>query len=180
MKEKNWLELIEEKREEIMAKGVEAYESAWESQHMQFNVELYNDGVIEVWSDIAGGNSFKASNRNDTSMCLFTICHEHNEVEITEEQFKTALKEKGYKNLVIEIEDIASEEMSSFESMAMDKDYTHSEIVIPIHEELKEEYIEWDIEENARELLSVKLAQIEKELERDIEPPKKQYRKGAR
>ncbi|MFV0364130.1 MAG: hypothetical protein ACK5LL_13755 [Suipraeoptans sp.] len=119
MKAKNWLELIQENRKEITAKGLEAYKSAWENQHLQFNIELYADGSLEVWHESEGENNFKENNKNDSSIVLFSVCHS---------------------GLIIPT-------------------YGLSGIIQPIHEVLDK---------------------MENTLERDIEPPTKQKRKGAR
>lgn len=58
---KNWLELIEKKYDEIINVGEKAYKDALENQHLRFIVEMDENGNVYSWYDVAGGNSFHAS-----------------------------------------------------------------------------------------------------------------------
>lgn len=71
---KNWLELIEKKYDEIINVGEKAYKDALENQHLRFIVEMDENGNVYSWYDVAGGNSFHASTYNGESIELFEFC----------------------------------------------------------------------------------------------------------
>lgn len=73
---KNWLELIEKKYDEIINVGEKAYKDALENQHLRFIVEMDENGNVYSWYDVAGGNSFHASTYNGESIeLLSSVCN---------------------------------------------------------------------------------------------------------
>lgn len=57
----NWLELIEEKEDQILAEGEKAYKEAINNPHLRYIVEIDENGDVYSWYDVAGGNSFHVS-----------------------------------------------------------------------------------------------------------------------
>ena len=74
MTNKEWLELIEQNEERIINKGIEAYKSALENPNLRYIVEMDENGIITMWYDVAGGNSFHMSTYNGKSLELIRFC----------------------------------------------------------------------------------------------------------
>lgn len=74
MTNREWLELIEQNKERIIHKGIEAYKSALENKNLRYIVEISEDGIITMWYDVAGGNSFHMSTYNGKSIELLHFC----------------------------------------------------------------------------------------------------------
>lgn len=49
MTNREWLELIEQNKERIIHKGIEAYKSALENKNLRYIVEISEDGIITMW-----------------------------------------------------------------------------------------------------------------------------------
>lgn len=74
MSNREWLELIEQNKERIINKGIEAYKEALENPNLRYIVEISEDGIITMWYDVAGGNSFHMSTYNGKSLELIHFC----------------------------------------------------------------------------------------------------------
>lgn len=49
----NWLELIEEKEDQILAEGEKAYKEAINNPHLRYIVEIDENGDVYSWYDVA-------------------------------------------------------------------------------------------------------------------------------
>jgi len=76
------LSLVEEKEEELIDALMRAFCESIDHTHLKFNVELYDDGDIRVWEDLAGGNSITNSSFNGTSVCVASFCNQYLEAEV--------------------------------------------------------------------------------------------------
>ena len=73
MKKEKVLELLVKHEDEIRSCLEEAYKDAITNQHLQFHVELYEDGEVENWYSTSGSNDMKTSTFNGNSVCLHTF-----------------------------------------------------------------------------------------------------------
>ena len=69
------LNLIEEKREEILVALENAFCESIDNRHLEFLVQLYADGDIEVWYSNSGSNSYKGSSLTGESICIGSFCN---------------------------------------------------------------------------------------------------------
>ena len=81
MKKNELLEMIESKREELIEVLENAFCESIDHRQLKINVELYDDGDIKIWEDIAGGNSFTSSSFEGTSVCVASFCNQYLEAE---------------------------------------------------------------------------------------------------
>lgn len=149
MTNKEWLELIEQNEERIINKGIEAYKSALENPNLRYIVEISEDGIIIMWYDVAGGNSFHMSTYNGKSIELIHFCMQNwIDDPIPDNNIEQKLIERGLYNLYLE------------ERAAQDvEDYEVAEIVIinstdeelhNILEECRQERKQFLVDEYAR------------------------------
>lgn len=164
MTDQEWLKLIEEKEEEIIKVGINAYTDARNNSNARYIVEINDNGIVSYWSDMAGGNSFHASTHYGSSTELFQFCFQHSDVVILEENIIDKLIINGYERLVDELMKEAVEENSSLEMILVQKDNKFKEIV----NECKQEEIDWDICEYAEEQVKVKIEHVKECLENSI------------
>lgn len=147
MDNKKWLELIEQKKEEILIAGEKAYAESLNNTQLRYIVELNNNGEIYTWYDIAGGNSYHMSTHNGESIEVLHFCNQYYEPEITSGDIKSKLIEKGYENMIEELEERAKDDYTSIECVIMNGDYMELTGVV---EELREEFTSAMICEYAR------------------------------
>lgn len=94
----NWLELIEEKEDQILAEGEKAYKEAINNPHLRYIVEIDENGDVYSWYDVAGGNSFHVSTFEGKSKELFELCFQFLDIEISSDALETKLMiEEGRK-----------------------------------------------------------------------------------
>ena len=74
MTNREWLELIEQNKERIINKGIEAYKESLENKNLRYIVEMDENGIITMWYDVAGGNSFHMSTYSGKSLELIHFC----------------------------------------------------------------------------------------------------------
>lgn len=74
MTNREWLKLIEQNKERIINKGIEAYKEALENPNLRYIVEMDENGIIIMWYHVAGGNSFHMSTYNGKSLELIHFC----------------------------------------------------------------------------------------------------------
>lgn len=111
----NWLELIEEKEDQILAEGEKAYKEAINNPHLRYIVEIDENGDVYSWYDVAGGNSFHVSTFEGKSKELFELCFQFLDIEISSDALESKLIEKGYKKELEELAQLASENQTSIE-----------------------------------------------------------------
>lgn len=121
----NWLELIEEKEDQILAEGEKAYKEAINNPHLRYIVEIDENGDVYSWYDVAGGNSFHVSTN----------------------ALESKLIEKGYKKELEELAQLASENQTSIEVEIINGD---NDILKEFIEECRKEEIDFMISEYAR------------------------------
>lgn len=73
----SWLELIEEKRDEIMEVGMQAFRDSVDNPHLRFIVEITDSGNVSSWYDIKSGNSYHVSNKGERIKVLFIFKHDN-------------------------------------------------------------------------------------------------------
>ena len=115
MTNREWLELIEQNKERIIHKGIEAYKSALENKNLRYIVEISEDGIITMWYDVAGGNSFHMSTYNGKSIELLHFCMQNwIDDPIPDNDIEQKLHERGlYKRYLKERE---SQEVEDWET----------------------------------------------------------------
>lgn len=86
MENKQWLELIDGNVDEIIEAGEQAFKDSVDNKHLEFIVELYKDGSINVWHDIAGGNSFSSANYKGDSVVIMKFCNQYLDVQNQEDE----------------------------------------------------------------------------------------------
>lgn len=163
MENKEWLKLIEDKEELIIETGIKAYEEAMNSENLRFIVEMDDDGEVYYWYDIAGGNTYHMSTYNGTSIELFQFCFQGYDLEISEEEIVEKLNEKGYGDEIEKLREEAEEEYTDIEGIISSK-YSNGKLY-EILEECREEAIEFNISNYAREEVEDKLEDIKRILE---------------
>lgn len=90
----NWLELIEEKEDQILAEGEKAYKEAINNPHLRYIVEIDEDGDVYSWYDVAGGNSFHVSTFEGKSKELFELCFQFLDIEILSQKINLIILKK--------------------------------------------------------------------------------------
>lgn len=143
----NWLELIEEKENQILAEGEKAYKEAINNPHLRYIVEIDEDGDVYSWYDVAGGNSFHVSTFEGKSKELFELCFQFLDIEISSDALESKLIEKGYKKELEELAQLASENQTSIEVEIINGD---NDILKEFVEECRKEEIDFMISEYAR------------------------------
>ena len=53
MTNREWLELIEQNKERIINKGIEAYKEALENPNLRYIVEMDENGIITMWYNLS-------------------------------------------------------------------------------------------------------------------------------
>ena len=149
MTNRKWLELIEQNEERIINKGIEAYKSALENPNLCYIVEISEDGIITMWYDVAGGNSFHMPTYNGKSIELLHFCMQNwIDDPIPDNDIEQKLQERGLYNVYL-----AERESQDVE------DWEDAEIVIinstdaklqGILEECRQERKQFYIDEYAR------------------------------
>lgn len=86
MENKQWLELINQKKSQLVEAGEQAFRDSIDNQHLRYIVELYKDGSISVWYDVAGGNSFTSSSHRGESYVVMQFCHQYMEINNQEDE----------------------------------------------------------------------------------------------
>ena len=151
MTNKQWLALINEKRDEIITAGEQAFKDSVDNQHLQYHVELYCNGDIDVWHQSAGGNSFTSSSYKGNSICLMTFCNQYLETNVPIEDYIKKATEKG-----IEIDtELKGSEIFEF------LDVEYHEIIT----ECENEWLEWYKDEDAYQEADCKLDRMIENLE---------------
>lgn len=125
----NWLELIEEKEDQILAEGEKAYKEAINNPHLRYIVEIDENGDVYSWYDVAGGNSFHVSTFEGKSKELFEFCFQFLDKELEE------------------LAQLASENQTSIEVEIINGD---NDILKEFVEECRKEEIDFMISEYAR------------------------------
>lgn len=103
MRKEEVISLIESKRDELIEKLEEAFCESIEYRHLKVNVELYEDGDIQLWVDSVNGNVTTFSSFVGSSVCIASFCNQYlepdryGELFITEEEWYEWYKEE-YKN----------------------------------------------------------------------------------
>lgn len=166
-----WLELINEKEEEILAAGEEAYKEALNNTNLQYIVEINEDGEVYTWYDIAGRSVFHASTYNGTSIEVLHFCNRYYKPEITDESIEIKLEEKGYASMIDELRERAKEDRTSIESIIMSGDCQELQEVV---EECRQDEIDFMVSEYAREETKDKLENLRSQLEEAAEREEKE------
>lgn len=143
----NWLELIEEKEDRILAEGEKVYKEAINNPHLRYIVEIDEDGDVYSWYDVAGGNSFHISTFEGRSKELFEFCFQFLDIEISSDTLENKLIEKGYKKELEELAQLASENYTSVEVEIINSD---NDALKEVVEECRKEEIDFMISEYAR------------------------------
>lgn len=143
----NWLELIEEKEDQILTEGEKAYKEAINNPHLRYIVEIDEDGDVYSWYDVAGGNSFHVSTFEGKSKELFELCFQFLDIEISSDTLENKLIENGYKKELEELAQLASENYTSVEVEIINSD---NDALKEVVEECRKEEIDFMISEYAR------------------------------
>ena len=148
---KNWIELIKDNIGNILEVGTKAYRDALQNTHLRFIVEMGNDGNVKSWYDVAGGNSFTQSSYDGNSIQLFQICHQHESIEIYDNDIIDKLHdEKLNLEIIQEIQDKAKNQESCTECIILEK-YEELRYII---ESCYQDAIDFEVSEHARDYIT--------------------------
>lgn len=162
----NWLALIEEKENEILEAGKEAYKEALDRRELRYIVELDEDGEVTTWADVAGDNSFHSSTFNGKSIELLHFCFQNFESEVTDETIKKKFEDNELKSLFTEFEAEAEENYSSVECEIVNSDNQQAKDLL---EECRNEELDFLVSEFAYDEAMIQLDNIKEQLEREEE-----------
>lgn len=130
--------------------------------HLRFIVELDEDGEINTWCDVAGGNLFHMSTYNGTSIEVMEFCFQFFDSEITDEIIKQKFQEKGFKQLYNKLEETAEEDFTSVECEIRHGDNQTAKDIL---EECQKDELEFMVSEFASDEAMAKLDQLKERLE---------------
>ena len=164
MKYSEWLELLGEKREQILNEAVDAYKDSLESTHLRFIVELDCNGDIYTWYDIAGGNSTHVSTYKGDSIECIRICNEYLSINISDESIIRYLTEQKKTEYISILEAEQAEDYTSYECLISD----HHLELRPIVEQCIADEKEF-LCDNCREQLEYELDEFINQCERYAE-----------
>lgn len=103
MTNREWLELIEQNKERIINKGIEAYKESLENKNLRYIVEMDENAIITMWYDVSGGNSFHMSTYNGKSLELIHFCMQNwIDDPIPDDDIEQKLQERGLYNRYLE------------------------------------------------------------------------------
>lgn len=103
MTNREWLKLIEQNKERIINKGIEAYKESLENKNLRYIVEISENGTITMWYDVAGGNNFHMSTYNRKSLELIHFCMQNwIDDPIPDDDIEQKLQERGLYNRYLE------------------------------------------------------------------------------
>lgn len=149
MTNREWLELIEQNKERIIHKGIEAYKSALENKNLRYIVEISEDGIITMWYDVAGGNSFHMSTYNGKSIELLHFCMQNwIDDPIPDDDIEQKLQERDlYNRYLKERESQEVEDWETAETVIINSIDTKLQNVL---EECRQERKQFLVDEYAR------------------------------
>lgn len=161
MNNKQWLALIEEKREEILAAGEQAFKNSIDETHLKYTVAMYAYGEIDTWYTLAGQNSFTISSYNGTSIVLMSFCNQDFDVPSNVDKLCEMASNKG---IIVEALDEDGEDLMPNELYAWFEE-EHKELI----NEYEKEYREFYKEEYAYQEAESKLDRLIETLENECE-----------
>ena len=107
-----WSEIIKNNYDAVLAEAKKAFCDAVDCQHMQYTVEIREDGEVFSWVQAAGSHSFTQSSYEGRSTVICSFCFEHAEIEIGYD----VLRDHMTAEQIQEAEERAEDEGLSFES----------------------------------------------------------------
>ena len=107
-----WSEIIEKNYDTVLAEAKKAFCEAVDYQHMQFTVEIREDGEVFSWGQAAGSHSFTQSSYEGRSTVVCSFCFEHADIEIGDDVLRDHMTAKQ----IAEAEERAEDEGLSFDS----------------------------------------------------------------
>ena len=149
MTNREWLESIEQNEEKIINKGIEAYKEALENKNLRYIVEISEDGMIIMWYDVTGGNSFHMSTYNGKSLELIHFCMQNwIDDPIPDSDIEQKLQERGlYNRYLKERESQEVEDLETAEIVIINSIDTKLQNVL---EECRQERKQFYVDEYAR------------------------------
>lgn len=148
MTNNQWIEVINVNRKAIQEAGEEAYKDSMYNQHLQYVIEISQNGSIDTWYQSAGGSGQSMDSYNGNSLVIMTICNQYHDVELTSEQITEALEDIG-----VEVPEGQN---------AYDYAYDNHRDVI---EQLEQDQLEWEISEYAYDTVDAKIDRCIEELQ---------------
>lgn len=120
MRSIEWINLINDKKGEIIAAGKSAYRDALENHNMRFIIEIYEDGAIETWGDVAGGNSYHKCRYEDGPVELMTFCCQYWELPINDDLIAEVMEDNGLNEQLGALEQERAEDWTTLEYLIKD------------------------------------------------------------
>lgn len=135
-----WSEIMENNKERLVEALAGSFKEAVDYRHMQYIVEIYQDGTILTWSCSAGSNSFSHDSFVGKSHEVERFCFSNMDIETTEEDFRRhmSINEQN------EAEMLAEENGDSFIGYIFSSG-RYGDLL----EECENEYLEWYKDEYA-------------------------------
>lgn len=154
------LEVVRDNRSELQAAGEKAYKEAMYNTHLEFKVDINEDGEINEWYQAAGSNSTTQECWEGKAINVITICKQYYETpHILWETLAEKLEEKGIDHDQVD-EEAEEAEQSLYEYM--------SEHYLELIQEIEEELKELDIAEYGPQEVEMKIDQTINDLEETI------------
>ena len=164
MSNREWLELIEQNKERIINKGIEAYKEALENLNLRYIVEISEDGIITMWYDVAGGNSFHMSTYNGKSLELIHFCMQNwIDDPIPDNDIEQKLQERGLYKCYLE--ERKSQEVEDWETAEIVIINSIDKKLQNVLKECKQERKQFLVDEYARTEAENKLEEIKNVLD---------------
>ena len=149
MTNREWLELIEQNKERIINKGIEAYKKSLANKNLRYIVEMDENAIIIMWYDVVGGNSFHMSTYNGKSLELIHFCMQNWIGDpIPDDDIEQKLHERGlYNRYLKERESQEVEDWETAEIVIINSIDTKLQNVL---EECRQERKQFYVDEYAR------------------------------
>lgn len=164
MTNREWLKLIEQNEERIINKGIEAYKEALENPNLRYIVEISEDGIITMWYDVVGGNSFHMSTYNGKSLELIHFCMQNwIDDPIPDNDIEQKLQKRGLYNRYLEEREL--QEVEDWETAEIVIINSIDEKLQSVLEECKHERKQFLVDEYARTEAENKLEEIKNVLD---------------
>ena len=100
-----WSEIIEQNKEQLIKALENVYKKAVDSRHMQYIVEIYNNGTIRTWACAAGSTSYSYDSWKGESLVVGTFCFQNMDIEVTEEDFRRHMTTEEQKDVAWKAEE---------------------------------------------------------------------------
>ena len=157
---KKWSEIIEANYNAALQEAKKAFCEAVDYQHMQFTVEIREDGEVFSWGQAAGSHSFTQSSYEGRSTVVCSFCFEHADIEIGDD----VLRDHMTAEQIAEAEERAEDEGLPFESYVYSSG-NYTDVIAACEDEYKTWFKDEYANTEARDAVSLALENMRQEEE---------------